>query len=222
MLAGMMATQDATAQFRRSQTALTGGLQTSIPLGQFADQYADTPVGLGASFTTPLFRNSPVHAGFGFGWNRIDRNEEDIFIPDGESLATGTYEVTTNRYSYDLHMRLHPLNGRFQPFVEAVAGWSTFVSRTDLTTTFNDGEIMERTERLHNDMSWNYGWGAGVHFRLAPNLFLEGKVQRIYATETSFMDHESLTIDAMGEKQYDMIESRPEFLTIQAGLTIKF
>lgn len=223
LLAALFLAPESQAQLNRNraQTSLTGGLQTSIPLGAFGDQYADTPVGLGASFTTPVFRNSPIHAGFGFGWNRIDRDEQDIFIPDQEGLNEADYEVTTNRYSYDLHMRLSPLNGRFQPFFEGVVGWSNYITRTDLNTTFSNGEIMERTERLHNDVSWNYGWGVGLHYRLAPHIFLEGKVQRLYATETSFMDHESLMISPTGEIEYDMIENRPEFLTIQVGITLK-
>lgn len=223
LLATLASVTTVDAQMNRARTSLTGGLQTSIPLGEFGDQYNDTPVGLGASFTTPLVRRSPLHAGFGFGWNRIDRNEEEIYVPyEGESLARADYEVTTNRYTYDLHLRLSPLNGRFQPFVEGVAGWSNYITRSDLKTDFPNGNILERTERVHNDMSWNYGWGVGMHLRLAPLVYLEAKVQRLYASETSFIDHETLMINNSGDMQYEMIEARPEFLTIQAGLTFKF
>ncbi len=206
-----------------AQTSLGGGVQTSIPIGTFADQFDGTPVGLGASFTTPLFRRAPLHMGFGFGWNRIGHTDQSIYIADADpGINSGSVDVITNRYTYDLLLRLSPLRGRFQPFFEGVAGWSNFITKNELRTNYPSGETGERTERLHNNMNWNYGWGAGFHLRVAPHLFLEARVQRLYATETSFINQESLTISNDGSLDYNMIEGRPEFVTIHAGITFKF
>lgn len=222
IFATALATQSAVAQ-RRAKATITGGVQTSIPLGQFKNEYNENPVGLGASLTAPLFRNSPLHVGFGFGWNRLNRNEQDVFVTtDAGALSSASLDITTNRYSYDVHARLSPLNGRFQPFGEVLAGWSTYKTKSEMNTKLANGEHLETNGRLHNSTGWNYGWGAGLHFRLAPHIFIEGKVQRTYSTKSSFVNHEELTISPIGDVGYELIESKPEFLTIQAGLSIKF
>lgn len=211
------------AQQLTAQISLGGGVQTSIPTGAFKNSFDGTPVGLGASFTAPLFRRAPLHFGFGFGWNRMGRSEQDIYVPDTHTgLATGDLSITTNRYTYDLLLRLSPLRGPFQPFFEGVTGWSNYITKSDLNTQYNSGQTGEVTERLHNNMSWNYGWGAGMHLQLAPFIFLEAKVHRLYASETSFVNQETMVIDNNGNLEYDMIEDRPEFVTIHAGITFKF
>lgn len=211
------------AQQLSAQIAIGGGVQTSIPTGSFSDEFDGTPVGLGATFTAPLFKRSPLHIGFGFGWNRMGREEQDVYVSDvSAGPSSGDISITTNRYTYDFLLRLSPLRGRFQPFVEGVAGWSNFISKSDVNTEYANGQLGESSERLHNNMSWNYGWGAGIDFRLAPFVFLEGKVQRLYSTETSFINHETITIDSDGNSTYDMTETRPEFVTIQAGIVFKF
>lgn len=206
-----------------AQTSLGGGVQTSVPTGSFSNIFDGTPVGLGASFTTPIFRRAPIHMGFGFGWNRIGHTDRDVYVPDmQDDLASGNVNVITNRYTYDLLMRLSPLRGPFQPFFEGVAGWSNYITKNELNTTYSSGETGEWTERLHNNMNWNYGWGAGFHLKLAPLIFLEAKVQRLYASETSFVNQETMTINDDSSLEYDMIEGRPEFVTIHAGITFKF
>lgn len=222
MAVSVLFAQQSFAQRGGLQTALGGGIQTSIPVGDFSDQFDGTPVGLAATFTAPTFINSPIHGGFGFAWNRIGSSQQDIFVPSGEGFASGDYEVVTNRYTYDVHVRLSPFRGRMQPYIEGLAGWSNYITRADLDTRYANGEIGESTERLHNDMSWNYGWGVGVHVRLMPYIFLEGKVQRVYGSETSFLDHESMVIQPSGQLDYDMITGRPQFVTVQVGLTFKF
>jgi len=61
-----------------------------------------------------------------------------------------------------------------------------------------------------------------MHLQLAPFIFLEAKVHRLYASETSFVNQETMVIDNNGNLEYDMIEDRPEFVTIHAGITFKF
>lgn len=221
-LATACATQSAVAQ-RRAKASLTGGVQTSIPLGQFKNKYNENPVGLGASLTAPLFRNSPLHVGVGFGWNRLNRDEQDVFAASDDGvLSTADIDITTNRYTYDVHARLSPFNGRFQPFGEVLAGWSTYNTKSEMNTKLANGELIETKGKIHNSTGWNYGWGAGLHFRIAPHIYLEGKVQRTYSTKSSFVNHEELNIDPLGDVSYELTEGKPEFLTIQAGLTIKF
>lgn len=221
IFATVLATQSAVAQ-RRAKASITGGVQTAIPLGQFKNKYNENPVGLGASLTAPLFRNSPLHVGAGFGWNRLNRDEQDVFVTTDGALSTADIEITTNRYTYDVHARLSPLNGRFQPFGEVLAGWSTYKTKSEMNTNLANGELIETKGKIHNSTGWNYGWGAGFHFRIAPHIYLEGKVQRTYSTKSSFVNHEELDIDPVGDVSYELTEGKPEFLTIQAGLTIKF
>ncbi len=223
MAVSVLFAQHAIAQRGGLQTALSGGVQTAIPVGDFTNDFSGTPVGLAATFTAPTFRNSPIHMGIGFAWNSMGRSEQDIYVPDTDlGHATGDFEVVTNKYTYDVHMRLSPFRGRMQPFAEGVAGWSNYITRSDLSTQYDNGELGESTERLYNDMSWNYGWGVGMHIRLAPYIFLEGKVQRIYSTETSFLNHETMEINPDGTLDYDMVTGRPQFVNLQVGLAFKF
>lgn len=213
----------ALSQTHNYQMGINAGIQSSIPMGKFADQTKGIFTGFGGSFTVPTWRNSPVHVGFGYGWNKLGRNAQDIMVPDvkdGKTMAS--FAIQTVRHTYDVLLRLSPFRGRVQPFAEGIGGWSNFITRSDLKTHYSNGEKGDSRERLYNEASLNYGWGLGMQIRLLPHVFLEGKMQRIYATDTSVFNHESLVIAENGALEYETIEERPEFVTIQAGLTFKF
>lgn len=214
--------QQVTAQRGGHQTAIGAGLQTAIPFGDFAREYNDTPVGIGATLTAPTFRNSPVHFGFGFAWNTLGTAREDIYISDGEAFSTAKMKATTNRYSYNAIARLSPFRGRMQPYVEGIAGFSTYISKAEIDGTYINGVEFESSERIENNMAWNYGWGAGLQLRLAPHVFLDGRVERLYSSGTSFINQKELAIDNYGNLDYEMINARPQFMTVQVGLTFKF
>lgn len=214
--------QQTFAQRGGLQTALSGGMQTSVPTGNFAEQYDAMPVGLAATFSAPTFRNSPIHFGLGFAWNRMNTAAQDVFLHSEQGFSSGSAELITNRYNYTAFMRFAPFRGRMQPFAEGIAGWSNYVSRNDINTRYTNGDLKEISDRVHNNMAWSYGWGAGIQIRVAPHIFLEGKVQRMYETETEMVDPSAIEISPNGVLDFGLLETRPEFITIQAGLTIKF
>lgn len=222
MAVSVLFAQHAIAQRGGLQTALSGGAQTAIPTGDFANQFDGTPVGLAATVSGPTFRGSPVHMGFGFAWNRMGSESESVFVNNGEALTSGNVELVTNRYNYSTFLRLAPFRGRIQPFAEGVAGWSNYVTRKDITGRYANGESMESTERMHNNMAWMYGWGAGVQFRVAPHIFLEGKFQRMYESRTTMIDHQRIMLQNNGTADFSTMEVRPEFAVVQVGLTIRF
>lgn len=215
--------QNTLAQNLKNQVVLNAGVQTSIPLNSFSDHTPGFITGFGGSFTVPTWRNSPVHAGFGYGWMQLGRNAQDIIVPDlTKGTTVGEFSIKTIRHTYDVLLRFSPFRGRVQPFAEGIGGFSQFITRSQLETHYSNGEKRETSERMYNEASMNYGWGLGMQIRLFPHIFLEGKMQRIYATHTTIFNHASLEIANDGVLNYETSEEMPEFVTIQAGLTVKF
>jgi opacity protein-like surface antigen len=209
------------AQNGRYQTSIGFGVQTAVPFGEFADDYNETPVGIAVNLTSPI-KNSPIHWGFDFAWNALGADRQDIFIADGDYFSSANLKVATNRYSYNATMRLSPFKGRIQPYFEGIAGISTYISKSEISGTYANGVEFERKDRFSNNNAWNYGWAAGLQYRIAPHIFLEGRVARIHSTETTFLHQKDMEIDSYGNLDYELMEIRPQFMTIQAGLTFKF
>jgi opacity protein-like surface antigen len=214
--------QQVTAQRGGQQTAIGGGFQTAIPVGNFANDYDDTPVGLAAMLTAPTWRNSPVHLGFGFAWNTMGSEKQDIYVADGDAFSNASLKVATNKYSYNALARFSPFKGRMQPYIEGIAGMSNYSTKSEISGTYNNGIEYESKDRFQNEVALNYGWGAGLQIRMAPHVFLEGRVERLQSTGTSFINQKELEIDDYGNLDYELIQTKPKWMTIQVGLTFKF
>lgn len=211
------------AQKPNHQITIAGGVQSSIALGQYSDQTGGTIFGFGGSFLVPTWRNSPFQIGFGYGWKQMRtvlENEEAPKLYDG--LSAGHHVLETTRHTFDALLRFNPFNGRVQPFLEGVGGWSYYPTQSVLDLHNANGEVTEVEEQLLNEGSLNYGWGVGLQIRLLPHVFLEGKMQRIYATEKKVIDRNTLNVERDGSVNHDTLKVAPEFITLMAGLTIKF
>lgn len=219
----LMVHPSAWAQQPNHQVTIGGGVQASVALGDYSDQIGSTVFGFGGGFLVPTWRNSPLLVGFGYGWNqmRVDAaSDEAPVLRDG--LSAGQHVFETTRHTFDVLLRFSPFNGRVQPFAEGVGGWSYYPTRSILDAYDSNGYVTEFDEQLLTESSLNYGWGVGIQIRLLPHVFLEGKMQRIYATEMAVIDRETMSVERDGRVTADTLDVTPDFVTLLAGLTVKF
>lgn len=195
------------------------------PQGAFDNNYAGTPLGLGAQLAIPM-GNSPIDLVGGFAWYSRGGSKEDIAIfqgtdADGDEFFTeGEMSVNSNIYAYDAIIRFRPFNGRVQPYGDVIGGFQTYSTKSIIRTL--DGSNDDETNNAHRDFSVNFGWGAGVKVRMSQAIALEARFTNIQGSEVQFVDKESVRIDDVGNVQFENIRSTTDHYTFQAGVSFQF
>ncbi len=206
--------QVVTFQERRG-TTLSTGLQIAVPTGEFADNYGRMPFGINAFISIPLL-NAPIEIGGGFAWNNMAQSRSDVFITNEQGMTQpGTLRINGNAYTYALHGRLRPLNGRFRPYGEVFVGARNFSTTSRLQSRTGN---QPSTERLDRSFTLTAGWGVGAKYEITPGIFLEARFEQSAGSRATYIDPETIEIDSQATFSFENLESRTDQWAISVGV----
>lgn len=202
---------------QRSST-ISGGLETGIPLGEFDHTWGSAMLGLSANIAMPL-RLLPLEFGYDFAWGRMG-SEYGMTRSSGGLLTahpSRSVSVKSNVYGHHGLVRLNPLRGNVRPYGEVLLGARNFVTRATLSTD----EGMTDDER---DGTWtpSYGWAVGLMYGIGRQVFVEGRVERLFSGKVDYVDPRTIRIGGDGHVTYEKLNSRTESLQIQVGVGLRF
>lgn len=210
--------QVVTFQERRG-TTLSVGMQVAVPTGEFADNYGRLPFGINAYVSIPLL-NAPIELGGGFVWNHMAQSKQDVFIANNMGTTDpGSLRINGNAYTYQLHGRLRPFNGRFRPYGELFAGARNFSTTSRMKSNVGSEPSSERVDRSFTAVA---GWAVGVKYEFTPGVFLEGRFERSAGSRASYINPDSIIIDDSGAFTFDNFDSRTDQWAVSIGLAFSF
>lgn len=209
--------------------SLAFGVQVAQPTGQFSQQYDGYPIGIAANFSAPLSR-SPLEIGFGYAWNNMGSQTEEVSVlvgqdVDGDDIyENGDLQIRSNTNRYQMLARLRPFNGMIQPYVDGVAGLETYRTKTtiDIVSDFVGYSEGQNAETQSFDMTYSFGWAAGLRIRLAPNLFLDGRFESLIGGPAKYVDQNTIEVVNAQELDFEVKSSRTDKFTYQLGLAATF
>ena len=215
------------AQNGRYKPSLSFGVQVVQPLGQFANQYDGYPAGLAGTFVGHL-GNSPFAVGVDAAWNSMGSQSEDVPVyigqdSDGDDMfEQGTMKIKSNHNRFHAIGRFSPFHGSFQIYVDAIAGFGTFATKTKIE--LEDGTYTDATgtNRYHWDVALNAGWAAGLKIELADNVFLEGRFESIRGSKTTFVNPETISVVNDSEIEFETLESATDVYSYLLGISFEF
>jgi len=142
-------------------------------------------------------------------------------------------ETSNNILETHLSLRLQPKHGRIRLYIEGLAGFKYFFTRTSLV----DGDVGDNfgeEERLSNEIagSTNYddfalsgGAGAGIDIRLYRPVSLHLGVQYLVGQEAEYLAEGNLTDDnsngQLDRSEMDVHRSRTTLLQPPFGVTLQ-
>lgn len=202
---------------QRSST-ISGGLEFGVPLGEFDHTWGSTMVGLSANIAMPM-RTLPLEFGYDFSWSRMG-SDYSLIRPSGgllTALPSRSVSVKSNVYGHHALVRLNPLRGNVRPYGEVMLGARNFVTRSTVTTD----EGMTDDER---DGQWvrSYGWAVGLMYSFSRQVFVEGRVERLFNGKVDYVDPRTIAIGNDGRVTYEKLNSRTESMQIQVGIGLRF
>lgn len=200
----------------RRGVTLSGGLQLAVPKGEFAENYKGRPFGINANLSIPML-HLPFEIGGGFIWNGLGKADQEISIVDNinQNIQKGDLTVNGNAYTYQLHGRLRPFNGRFRPYGELFAGVRTFSIRSSLevrNANQASGDLLERS------FTFIAGYAIGAKYELTPGIFLEGRFTSQAGSNATYINPESIVIDANGNFTYGTLNSTTDQWALSLGV----
>lgn len=214
------------AQRRRAGSLSFGG-QIIQPTGEFALQYDGYPAGFAGNFTTPIGR-SPFEVGVGYAWNNMGSQNKDIsalIYTDStgtDIYAPGTMRIRSTINRYQVIARFRPFVGRIQPYADAITGIDAYKTKTDITIDNNGYSTATSSIRQHLDMTYSFGWAAGLRIQMAPNIFIDGRFENITGGSTTFVDKSTIAVTDDNNITFDTKQSATNKYSYQLGIAIGF
>ncbi len=199
---------------------LSVGMQLAIPTGEFAEYYGGKPFGINAMLSIPLL-SLPFEVGGGFAWNAMGGNSKNISVYDTEGNAqNGSLRVNGNAYTYQIHGRFRPLNGKFRPYGELFTGVRNFSIKSKLESDFGSEPTEERLNRSFTGIA---GYAIGAKYQLVQGIFVEARFEKTAGSKATYIDPESVRIDpAGGSFSYNTTNSRTDQWALSLGLAFSF
>jgi hypothetical protein len=212
------------AQDRSSNLNL--GLQIVQPTGDFSKQFDGIPVGVAGSFSLPV-RRSPIEWGVGFAWNSMGSDDRDIIAlikqeNATDQLAKGRLAVRNTSTRYIVHARFRPLNGRIQPYADVFTGPEVFKTKSNITIDDNSYTTELSENRDHLDMTFFWGWAAGLRVRVVSSLFVEARFESINGGRVTYVDSESVEVKRDNSIDFELKESLTNRVVYQLGVAFGF
>jgi hypothetical protein len=217
---------------------VTAALVISSPRGEFDDN-TDTGWGFEGAYVRSITGNRAV--GIGLSGSFLGYGSTSRRVPLSSTIPDILVDVETNNNTAFL-LGLFELRvpGRFQPYVQAVAGGGFFYTTTSLEDTENDQVILSDTNQ--SDETWVWGGGGGLRFRVwegspdaedeaAPGLeafsrsraYVDVGARYLKGNEVEYLKEGSLVTDD-GEFDIDprLARSEIELVRYQIGITVTF
>ncbi|MBL0316578.1 MAG: hypothetical protein IPP69_12640 [Flavobacteriales bacterium] len=207
--------------------SLAFGVQVVQPVGEFAKQFDGYPAGISGTFSAPLGR-SPFKLGFGYAWNNMGSQNKDISaLLYTDSMGYDIYEPGTMRIRstisrYQVIARFRPFDGRIQPYVDAMSGVEAYKTKTDITLDNSGYSEASNSVRQHLDMTYSFGWAAGLRIAIADAVFLEGRFENLTGGTATYVDKETIELQENNDITFDTKESATSKYTYQLGLSFRF
>src|SRR5690554_3264607 len=211
------------AQLPGRGATISGGAQLAVPRGEYSDLYKGTPFGINAALSMPILK-LPIEAGGGFAWNKIGGEGRDVFIADQMgNEQEAELKLNGNAYTYYVHGRLRPFNGKFRPYGEVIAGMRTYSVKSKLHMVTPYGTDTDPLKEVSDrDFVWVTGWAVGLQYRLFPGVFVEGRFEKLKGDRAQYINPESINISRTGEYGYSTHQSRTDQFTFSLGLAFSF
>ncbi|MFN3875411.1 MAG: hypothetical protein ACK4L7_05830 [Flavobacteriales bacterium] len=166
-------------------------------------------------------RRMPFSYGFDFGWQRMGSKRQEVPVNVQSAGAnTGTLTVRSNIYSYHGLLRLQPLSGKVSPFADFMAGTRHFITRSEVMARGVDEPVI--TDRLSSEAVGSIGWAVGIDYAPARQIFTEVRLERRNGGKVSYVDPESITIDAAGNVGYSTLTSGSRVVNLTFGVGFRF
>lgn len=213
----------ANAQSPGRSATLSAGAQLAVPRGEYSELYKGTPAGFNASLSMPIYR-LPIEVGGGFAWNKIGGEARDVLIGDEMgNEQEAELKLNGNAYTYYVHGRLRPFNGRFRPYGDVIAGMRTYSVKSKLHMVTPYGTDTDPLKEVSDrDFVWVTGWAVGLQYRLFPGVFVEGRFEKLKGDRAQYINPESINISRTGEYGYSTHQSRTDQFTFSLGLAFSF
>lgn len=199
-----------------------------FPEGEFRETAGDRAFfGVGGGIYFPLVRKLTLELGLTYHYYWMERQEEDF---QKEDPQFGEYEVTSvvnsNMMPIHANLRISPLknlNNAFYPYIEGIAGFRLFNSRTRISV--DDYTQNPPPDEIENETkgAWSYGYAGGLSIKLSRVIFVDGRVEKLYGTESSYIDPETIEYnDNTQEATYEKVSSNTNLMTYSLGLRLQF
>ncbi len=231
VLSLVLLTIPASAQRARNNRgpSIAFGVQVAQPTGQFKQQYDGYPIGIAANFSAPLSR-SPLEIGIGYAWNNMGSQTEEVSVLVGQDIdgddiyENGDLQIRSNTNRFQMMARLRPFNGMIQPYVDGVAGLETYRTKTtiEIVSDYVGYSEGQNADTQLFDMTYSFGWAAGLRIRLAPNIFLDGRFESLIGGPAKYVDQNSIEVINATDLDFEIKSSRTDKFTYQLGLAATF
>jgi hypothetical protein len=209
-----------------------GNITLGFPKGEF-DENIET-IGIGATgFFAVNFPQSPLSVGASLGFLIYGRETEErpfsMTIPDVYVDVTTTNSILQGH----LLLRLQPPKGALLPYLDGLVGFNYLWTETSIEDQDTPGydEIASTTQL--DDITFSYGVGGGLMFRVYQGSIQEGadhKLAAIYVDlgmrylmggEAEYLKEGSIQIEN-GQVYYDISKSTTDILTAHIGVSFAF
>ena len=208
------------AQERQRPMTLSLNGHMGHPMGEFDQAWGKEFVGLGGNFSTP-FKRLPFEGGAQFDWSHMGGEHATVPVNEEFLDATeGDLQVNSNIYGFHALMRFKPFTGKVAPYIDGLAGWRTFTTRTKLQVDGVEGPLTN--ERNSSDAALSYGWAAGMMVTLGKTFYVEGRYERLQGEEVTYVDPASITIDSEGVVNFGTRTTNTDVYQIKLGVGFRF
>ncbi len=212
------------ASAARAQSFQAGiDFSTVIPVGEFRDNVSNNGYGIGGQFLFAVGR-SPIFIGADVGFvtygSETRREPLSPTIPEIELRVRTTNNIALTH----LLVRAQPRYGAVRPYVDGLIGFKYLYTQTAIRDEF-DGEDLATTTN-QSDLTFSYGFGGGVQWRLADlgggrDISLDTKARYLRGSEAEYLKKGSIRRGA-GGVFFDVLESRTDTISLQIGVTLRF
>jgi len=197
--------------------------QITIPQNNFAENYRGLPLGIGAHIAIPSGNRSPIEIGMDLAWSTMGSERDQVTFEDGfNNLLAGDLSVKSKVNSYHAFARFSPFNGPARIYVDGYAGFRNFTTQSIFEYNNLEGFPQQQIDVASKNLSFSYGWGGGMMLSLNRNLMFDVGFQKLKGGNATYIDKESIIINADGSTSFDMITSQTDAIIPKVGLTLAF
>jgi hypothetical protein len=218
----------------KAQGTLDLGLQFAVPTDDFKEATDGIGAGFNIGFRVPIVKNSPVLAGFDFGYLLYGSQSQNQTL-EAQITSNGQVidviqmplRIETNNNIYHTHLSIRAMAPlKFvRPYVEAMAGFRYYNTRTvihdespDFRWSSEEDHIITRKEHL-GDIAGSYGFGLGTQIQVGKLTYLDLRFDYLYGGKIKFYDAddtESWQVDFVSEGEWNPETSNADDIEMTA------
>jgi hypothetical protein len=203
---------------------LLGGAELGVLQGEFWTNLRTVAFG-------PWFALAAEHTAlplrFGVGFDLLRYSSRTHYYashPVGPGFENATYRQNTSAYlvGLDCFARLQPRFGRFEPFIELVAGVKWFETVSEWRMTSPDFGSMRSGAGKWSEPIAALGYGVGIQIRITPIDTDNDGVAHIHLGYRYLWGADSPYPKPSGERGFVYASSATDLLVPMAGITFRF